>query len=67
VAASIKCIREQIDPFREGVYLSECSFPIVDIDFLLKEVVDAIYITITNIGREAPRMFDEVPRLLLAS
>jgi hypothetical protein len=43
-------------------YLSECSSPVVDIDFLLKEV-DAIYITITNFGLEAPRLFDEMPRL----
>jgi hypothetical protein len=39
---------------------------VVEIDFLPKEV-DPIYTTQTNIGRDAPRQLDEMPRLLLAA
>jgi hypothetical protein len=71
-AAFMEYIREQIAQFSEGVsqrmILRQNYFaiPAVDTDFLPKEV-DPIYTTKTNIGRDAPRQFDELSRLLLAS
>ncbi len=40
--------------------------PAIDIEFLLKEV-DPIFTTNSNISRDAPQQFDEIPRLLLTS
>jgi hypothetical protein len=71
-AAFMEYIREQIAQFSEEVsqrmILRQNYFaiPAVDIDFLSKEV-DPIYTTKANIGRDVPRHFNEMPRLLLAA
>jgi hypothetical protein len=71
-AAFMEYIRKQIVQFIEGVsqrmILRQNYFeiPAVDTDFLSKEV-GPIYTTKTNIGQDAPRRLDEMPRLLLAS
>jgi hypothetical protein len=65
-AAFMEYMREQIAQFSEGEDSSYFAVSAEDIDFLQREV-DPIYTTKTSIGRDAPRHFDKILRLLLAS